>query len=174
MALTATPARRRIAMAVLLVLALAGGVVRELAPDPSALRDVGTLMLVLWLPAVGNLVGYLKGKLPRAAPPPTQFAPGLPFSPHLEVRVERLALPPGLAETLADDMPATVLVGRRGFSVRFETPLRAWLARGGDATAMLQLLRPDSARGHLAAGTAFHLLAGHQAVAKGVVVRLLG
>jgi len=47
-------------MAVMLVLAAAGGVIREMAPNPSVLRDIGTLMLVLWLPAVGNLVCYLK------------------------------------------------------------------------------------------------------------------
>lgn len=158
-------------MGVLLFFAAAGGVIRVLAPDPSMLRDVGTLMLVLWLPAVGNLLGYLKGKLPRAAPPPVEFAAGLPFSPHLEVHLERLPLPPGFVGGLKDDMLGTLLVGRRGFSVRFETPLRAWLAGTGDATSMLELLRPGSARGYLPAGTAFHLLAGEKAVAKGVVVR---
>ncbi|GAB3765136.1 hypothetical protein GCM10028796_21720 [Ramlibacter monticola] len=170
MALTATPARRRIAMGVLLVLAVAGGVIRELAPSPSVLRDLGTLMLVLWLPAVGNFVGYLKGKLPRAAPPPLRFAAGLAFSPHLEVDLERVPLPPDFAATLENDQLGTLLVGRRGFSVRFETPLRAWLQEG-EATSMLELLLPESARGHLEAGTAFHLLADAQAVAKGVVRR---
>jgi hypothetical protein len=171
MALTATPARRRIAMAVMLVLAAAGGVIRELAPNPSVLRDIGTLMLVLWLPAVGNLVGYLKGKLPRRAPPPTHFPVGSAFSPHLEVHLERLPLPPGFVETVPDDMLAVVLVGRRGFSARFARPLRAWLAGEGDTTWMLELLRPASARAHLPAGTAFHLLAGEEVVAKGCVVR---
>ena len=171
MALTATPARRRIAMAVLLVLAAAGAVIRELAPNPSVLRDIGTLMLVLWLPAVGNLVGYLKGKLPRRAPPPTHFPEGAAFSPHLEVRLERLALPPGFVQSVPDDMLAVVLVGRRGFSVRFAQPLRAWLEGVGDTTAMLELLRPASARGQLVAGTAFRLLAGETVVAKGSVVR---
>ncbi|MBI5277561.1 MAG: hypothetical protein HY854_13985 [Burkholderiales bacterium] len=171
MALTVTPARRRIAMGMLLVLAAAGGVVRELAPDPSVLRDVGTLMLVLWLPAVGNLIGYLKGKIPQAAPPPTHFAPGLAFSPQLEVQLQRLPLPPGLVPALDDELLGTVLVGRRGFSVRFEMPLRAWLQGTGDGRSMLELLRPASAGSHLVAGTAFHLLAGTQVVAKGVVVR---
>jgi len=68
-------------------------------------------------------------------------------------------------------MLAVVLVGRRGFSVRFARPLRAWLAGEGDTTWMLELLRPASARAHLAAGTAFHLLAREKVVAKGSVVR---
>ena len=172
MALTVTPARRRMAMAMLLVLAVAGGVIRELAPQPSVLRDVGSLMLVLWLPAVGNFLGYVRGKLPRAAPPPTHFPAGVAFTPQLEVRLERHPLPPDFELPAADDALATLLVGRRGFSVRFATPLRVWLEGEGDATSMLELLRPASARRHLVAGTAFHLLVGRQVVAKGVVVRL--
>ena len=158
-------------MAVLLALAATGAVVRELAPDPSVLRDLGTLMLVLWLPAVGNLIAYLKGKLPRAAAPPTQFPAGAAFSPQLEVHLERLPLSPGFVPPVTENALATLLVGRRGFSVRFATSLGAWLAGEGDATSMLELLRPASARGHLQVGTAFHLLAGDQVVAKGVVVR---
>ncbi|MFL5404944.1 MAG: hypothetical protein ACJ79O_03700 [Myxococcales bacterium] len=158
-------------MAVLLVLAATGAVIRKLAPDPSVLRDLGTLMLVLWLPAVGNLIAYLKDKLPRAAAPPTHFPAGAAFSPQLEVRLERVPLPPDFVPPVTEDALATVLVGRRGFSVRFATSLAAWLAGEGDATSMLELLRPASARGHLRPGTAFHLLSGKHVVAKGVVVR---
>ncbi|MES2785777.1 MAG: hypothetical protein V4684_09960 [Pseudomonadota bacterium] len=60
---TVTSARRQIVMGVLLVLALIGAAVRFWAPDPSAARDVGTLLLVLWLPAVGNLVAFAIGKV---------------------------------------------------------------------------------------------------------------
>ena len=158
-------------MAVLLVLAATGAVIRELVPDPSVLRDLSTLMLVLWLPAIGNLIAYLKGKLPRAAGPPTHFPAGAAFSPQLEVHLERLPLSPDFVPPVTEDAFATLLVGRRGFSVRFATSLRDWLAGEGDATWMLELLRPASARGHLRAGTAFHLLAGEHVVAKGVVVR---
>ena len=65
MAFTVTSAGRRLAMAVLLLLAIAGAVIRATAPDPSTLRDIGTLLLVLWMPAVGNLVAYLVRKIPR-------------------------------------------------------------------------------------------------------------
>ncbi len=158
-------------MAVMLALAAAGGVIRALAPAPSVLRDVGTLMLVLWLPAIGNLLAYLMGKLPRGEPPPTQFPPGSPFLPQLEVQLERQLLPPGFVQAVPEDLLAVVLVGRRGFSARFDQPLRTWLGGGDGSAWTLQLLRPDSARAHLRAGTAFHLLAGTQVVAKGTVVR---
>jgi hypothetical protein len=54
-----TSARRQIIMATLLGLAIVGAAMRYWAPNPSATRDIGTLMLVLWLPAVGNLVSFV-------------------------------------------------------------------------------------------------------------------
>jgi hypothetical protein len=173
MPITATPARRRIAMGALLVLAASGGVIRALAPDPSITRDVGSLLLVLWLPAVGNLIAYLVTKLPRRAPPPTHFSPDRPFSANLEVTLQRLALPADFAPSVPADQLATVLVGRSGFTVRFATPVAHWLAGDGDSTVMLELLRPSAALAHLRAGTEFHLLIGRQAVAKGGILRIV-
>lgn len=60
---TVTSSRRQIVMVVLLVLAVIGAAIRYWAPNPSAARDVGTLLLVLWLPAVGNLVAFAIGKM---------------------------------------------------------------------------------------------------------------
>ena len=54
-----TSARRQIIMATLLGLAIIGAAMRYWAPNPSTTRDIGTLMLVLWLPAVGNLVAFV-------------------------------------------------------------------------------------------------------------------
>ena len=48
MNLTPTSSRREIITAVLLLLALGGGLVRWLAPQPSLARDIGSLLLVLW------------------------------------------------------------------------------------------------------------------------------
>lgn len=160
-------------MAVLLVLAAAGGVIRAVAPDPSTTRDIGTLLLVLWLPAVGNFIGYLMKKVPKAAPPPTHFAPEAAFSAHLEVTLQPYAEAAEGMRALATDQLATVVVGRRGFTVRFAEPIAQALAREGGGSLMLELLRPASAAGSLPAGTDFHLLVNHQPVAKGSVVRAL-
>ena len=54
-----TSSRRQIVMVTLLVLAIVGGAVRYWAPNPSTARDIGTLLLVMWLPAVGNLVSFV-------------------------------------------------------------------------------------------------------------------
>jgi len=171
MAILATPARRRIAMAALLALAVSGGVIRHFADNPSTLRDIGTLLLVLWLPAIGNLIGYLARKLPRGAPPPMDFAPGSEFVPHLQVRLEPVQLPPGaFAGSTGDVSNGTLLVGRRGFTVRMGAPALRALARSGARSLALELLAPAAALPHLPAGTPFHLLIGATAVAKGQVL----
>ena len=172
MALTATPSRRRLAMIALLVLAALGGLVRTYAPNPSTLRDIGTLLLVLWLPAVGNLIAYLLKKVPRSAPPATSFAVGSTFTPHLDVNLQVMEMPKGLLAALdPDERQCTVLVGRSGFTARVREPLPQLLAAPGPRALALEVLHPAVALGRLKPGTDFHLLAGTTAVAKGTVVR---
>jgi hypothetical protein len=155
---TATPARRRAAMIALLTLATAGAVIRALAPAPSTLHDIGTLLLVLWLPAVGNLVAWVARRIPQKAPPATDFAAGAAFAPHLQVSIEAQGpMPP-------DGSTVLVVAGRQGFVGRL---------RGGPE-AMLELLQPQRALPCLPAGTEFHLLAGRTPFAKGRVLGALG
>src|SRR3954465_6558617 len=98
MGFTVTPFRRRLVMAALLPRAGSGAVIRKLVPEPSTLRDIGTLLLVLWLPAVGNLIGYLIQKIPRRTRPARDFAARAPFTAHLQVQLELL---PGQEQVLA-------------------------------------------------------------------------
>jgi hypothetical protein len=172
MAIIATPSRRRLAMIALLLLAVAGGFIRAYAPDPSTLRDVGTLLLVLWLPAVGNLVAYLLKKVPRSAPPATRFPAGKAFTPQLDVQLQATDVPGDLLAGLdPDERQCTVLVGRSGFTARLGEPLGQLLASPGSQALALELLHPAVALPRLAPGTDFHLLAGTTAVAKGTVLR---
>ena len=53
-----TSSRRQIVMATLLGLAIVGAAMRYWAPNPSVTRDIGTLLMVMWLPAIGNLVAF--------------------------------------------------------------------------------------------------------------------
>jgi len=171
MAFTVTSSRRRLAMAVLLFLAASGGVIRKFAPDPSVMRDIGTLLLVLWLPAVGNFVGYLMRKIPRKPPPTTDFAASTVFAPQLQVQVEGVALPADLVEILDPTAKlCTVLVGRQGFTVRMAHPVVQAFAVAGPQTMALELLHPKVGLPKLKAGTEIHLLVGTTGVAKGYVV----
>ena len=56
MRMKATSSRRKLIVIVLLALALVGAGMRQWAPNPSLMRDVGTLLLVLWLPVIGNVI----------------------------------------------------------------------------------------------------------------------
>jgi hypothetical protein len=171
MGFTVTSSSRQIVMAVLIALAIGGGVVRYLAPNPSTLRDLGTLLLVLWLPAVGNLIAFFIRKIPRKPPPVTEFAAEAPFAPHLRVQLESAGLPKDLLPTLdGGQRQCTLLVGRRGFTARMQEPLVSALAHPGPLTLPLQLLHPVVALPHLKPGTGLHLLVGSTGVAKGVVL----
>jgi hypothetical protein len=172
MALIATPARRRLAMIALLVLAASGGVVRWLAPDPSTLRDIGTLLLVLWLPAVGNLIAYFVKRIPRSAPPATDFAAGAAFAPQLSVQLEPVELQAAQRAALdGNERRCTLLVGRHGFTARLEQPVSESIARNPGGMTRLQLLHPTVALRRLTPGTEFHVLAGTIAIAKGRVLQ---
>lgn len=175
MALTVTSFHRRTVMVSLLALAVLGAVLRVVADNPSPLRDVGTVLLVLWLPAIGSVIGFLKNRLPPSAPPPTHFAEDSAFAPQLRVQLEKVALPPGYAELLdPGEDRATVILGRRGFTVRMAEPVMEWFAGSGQAEVPLELLRPAAALPHLPLGTGFHLLMGTTAVAKGRVCEIIG
>ncbi len=156
-------------MVALLALAVLGGVVRYTAPNPSTLRDVGTLLLVLWVPAIGQLIGYLSRKIPHAPPPPAEFAPGSPFTPHLQAELTPVPLPEGMTLAAAHEDHCTVIVGRRGFTARLAVPVARWLALGPQR-AGIELLRPALALPHLPPGTVFHVLVGTVAVARGQVM----
>ena len=165
MAIIATPSRRQLAMAVMLGLATAGAVIRYYAPNPSTLRDVGSLLLVMWLPAVGNLVGYFVRKIPRRAPPVTEFADAAAFAPNLQVLIEST----GPAEIDPLQRRCVLLVGRDGFTARTERPLAELLHVQGEQALAVELLHPAVALRKLKPGTAFHLLVETTAVAKGRV-----
>ena len=171
MPIIVTSSRRRLVMGVLLAVAATGSVIRQQAPDPSALRDFGTLLMVMWLPAVGNLVAYLVGKIPRRKRPPVAFADGAPFSAQLIARIDAVALPAGWLETLdPSEHRCTAVVGHRGFTVRTEAPVSQWLGNA-PPTLALECLVPSVALRELLPGAVFDLMVGPTVVARGVLGR---
>lgn len=158
-------------MIALLLLAAAGLVIRNVAPNPSTLRDIGTLLLVLWLPAVGNLVAFFVKKIPRRAlAPAAGFHAGCVFTPQLRVRLEPTGLVADLHSALAATANnCTLVVGNSGFTARVGD---ANSVRPGEDLAV-ELLRPEVGLPQLAAGTEFRLLVGATAAAKGRVVAVV-
>jgi hypothetical protein len=168
MALIVTSSRRRIVMATLLAFAVAGAVIRYLAPNPSTLRDIGTLLLVLWLPAVGNLIAYLVRRIPRRASRSRSFPDAGAFVPHLQARLEAVELSLPLQRSLAaSSAECLLLVGREAYTARLSQPVARALSQ--PRPQPIQLLHPARALPQFRPGTDFHLLVGSTAVARGRV-----
>lgn len=160
--------RRQIVMAVLLGLASVGAAMRHWADNPSLLRDIGTLLLVLWLPAVGNLVAFVVARLPRRAPRAPDFAAASPFIAHLRAELTPLPLPgAGLPALDPAEQRCTLIVGEQGFTARLALPLSQWLSAGTTQALELEFLRPSVALRRLPADTVFHVAAGTAVIGKG-------
>lgn len=162
----ATPQRRKLVVIVLLALAAVGGAIRHWAPNPSTLRDMGSLLLVLWVPAIGNVIAFFvrKIKLGRAG----GFPADRPFRGHLRVELTPLDAQPA---PLHGDFCALV-VGTEGFSVRLSQPLAA-MAGGPPLTADAEFLNPALALPRFGGDTAFRVVAHNRLVGEGRVLRIL-
>ncbi len=169
-------ARRQIITVVLLVLALIGGLVRWLAPQPSVARDLGTLLMVLWLPIVGNVIAWLirRAKTPKQVPP--GFAAGAVFVPHARIELMLLKTDvPRLSRPIrAGYFDGALVVGSEGFTTRLLVPPDGEPAPGAPCALEAQFLRPELALPKLAAGTRFTLLSGRTVLGTGHVLPMVG
>ncbi len=66
--LTQIQARRRLIVVILLCVALGGAALRQLSAPGSTQRDVGTLLMLLWIPIIGNIIAWLVNSHARRAP----------------------------------------------------------------------------------------------------------
>ena len=162
----ATYARRILVVVILLVFAMVGGAIRLWAPNPSTLRDLGSLLLVLWVPVIGNVIAFLVHRIKLRRTPFDD-----PFAPELLVEMRPLAPPPGLAQPLADS--CALVVGTEGFTVRLSTPLAGWLKAGSPIQVQAQFLKPAMAIALFQRETQFRIVAQQQLVGEGRVLEIL-
>ncbi len=159
--------RRQIVMVVLLALAAIGAGIRYWADNPSIAREVGTLMLVLWLPAVGNLVAFAVRKLAPHWRPARGFVEASEFRPQIRAEIRS---PDSISQELKPrGRNCTVVIGQLGFSARAGGPLTQALL-SGPCVVELELLRPALALPRLPPGTEFQVLIGPSQVATGRVL----
>lgn len=160
-------------MATLLALAVVGAAVRYWAPNPSLARDIGTLLLVLWLPAVGNLIAFLVRQWAMRKARRTSFDPARAFVSHLVVRISPIGAQPLPAHLLSQaGNRCTVALGTEGFTARTALPLlRVIDGMDGPQDVSMELLRPELALPRLPPGARFQLLAGQITIAQGTVER---
>ena len=164
--------RRQTITAVLLLLAVAGGLLRWLAPQPSLARDMGSLLLVLWLPIIGNIIAWLVAWAHKPKNPPLGFAPDSPFTPSAHITLTLLAadVPAQSRPIRAGLFPCMVAVGHEAFTARLQVPPDAEPVPEVAQDLALELLRPELALPKLPAGTEFMLLSGRTLLGRGRVL----
>jgi len=165
----ATSPRRQLIVAVLLVLAIVGAGMRSWAPKPSLARDIGTLLLVLWLPVIGNIIGFLIGRAARLRRRHA-FQPDAPFAPHLLVELTATG---GQVRLDPAEQRFTLIVGDQGFTARLAVPVAQWLTGPQPHSEQLQLLRPEIALDHFTPGVEFAVHAGASLAGRRRVVEVL-
>lgn len=185
MPLTQIQARRRLIVVILLCVALGGAVLRHLSAPGSTQRDVGTLLMLLWIPVIGNVIAWLVNRMRAAralkkagtamtAAPAAPLREDMPFEPH--AWVELTLRPAGVP---AEDMPiaeglhhCALVIGNEGFSVRWQVEPGRSFRRGTLQTLPVEFMAPDAALPRLKPGLAFRLLVGEAFIGDGQVLRL--
>ena len=166
--------RRKLIVIVLLCVAVAGALMRHHAERGSTTRDIGTLLMVLWVPIIGNVIAWLIGKRPRRAPPaePATFDAASTFTPHL--RVELTLRPPALPShdlpLFAGEYRCALVVDNEGFSARWFVPQGEVLERGKPHALEVEFLAPDIARPRFPQDAVFRVLVGDSFIADGRVL----
>ena len=164
--------RRQIITAILLAFAVLGFVIRPFTPGPSLLRDFGSLLLVLWLPIIGNIIawGVARFHARKAAPP--GFDAASSFEPSAGVQITLLAagVPAASRPVRAGLFPCTVAVGTDGFTARLRVPQDQVPVPEVPQQLEVQFLRPELALASLPAGAEFVLISGRITLGRGVVL----
>jgi hypothetical protein len=160
-----TPPRRKLIAILLLLTGLVGAAMRWIYAAPSLAHDIGTLLMVMWVPAVGNIIGYLINHWGPRTPLPPSFGAEQPFVTHAVVELTLDQAPhraqPG--ERLV------LLVGQEAFSARC-VGAAGEADPAAAAPCELQFLVPEAALPCFAAHTPFQVLDGHAIVGKGRVL----
>lgn len=172
--MTTIQSRRKLIVIILLCVAVGGAVLRQLATPGSTLRDIGTLLMLLWVPIIGNVISWLIARVRRPAPPaPSPFDERASFEPQLLVE---LTLRPPLLP--AEDIPVpagehrcALVVGNEAFSARWWVPPGLLFRRGTTQALEMEFLAPDVALPRFGPGASFKMLVGESFIGDGRVLR---
>ena len=166
--------RRKLIVIILLCVAVTGAVMRHYAERGTTTRDIGTLLMVLWVPIIGNVIAWLVSKRPRRAPPPepVSFDALSAFTPHLRVQITLRppALPVHDVPLPAGEYRCALVIDNEGFSARWFVPQGEVLDRGKPHTLEVELLTPELAKPRFVQGADFRVLVGDSFIADGRVL----
>ncbi|HET7837847.1 MAG TPA: hypothetical protein VFL43_18675 [Variovorax sp.] len=172
--MTTIQSRRKLIVIILLCVALGGAAMRQLAAPGSTLRDIGTLLMLLWVPIIGNVISWLISRLRRPATmAPSPFDERPAFEPQL--LVELTLRPPKLP---ADDIPVpagehrcALVIGNEAFSARWWVPPDRSFRRGIPQALEVEFLAPQLALPKFQAEAGFRMLVGESFIGDGRVLR---
>ncbi|MDM0017082.1 hypothetical protein [Variovorax saccharolyticus] len=174
--MTTIQSRRKLIVIILLCVAVGGAALRQWAAPGSTTRDIGTLLMLLWVPIIGNVISWLIGRLRRPAPPAASpFDERASFDPQLLVE---LTLRPPLVP--AEDIPVpagehrcALVIGNEAFSARWWVAPDRSFRRGSPQALEMEFLAPLLALPRFQPGASFRMLVGESFVGDGRVLRRL-
>ncbi|RZL88032.1 MAG: hypothetical protein EOP82_24385 [Variovorax sp.] len=171
-------AKRKFIVIVLLCVAVGGALLRQFAPTGSTTRDVGTLLMLLWLPIIGNVIAWLVSKVRRAAPAASaaDFEDGGAFHPHalVELTLRAPQLPSEDRPIAEGEHRCALVVDNEGFSARWFVSRGEAFRRGTAQTIRVEFLKPEVALPRFPRDAAFRMLVGESFVGDGRVLEVLG
>jgi hypothetical protein len=175
--MTTIQARRKLIVVILLCVAVAGAVIRHFAVPGSTTRDIGTLLMLLWIPIIGNVVAWLFGKLRRKAPaePAAAFDEARPFQPQVLVELTlRPAQVPAEDISIAEgEHHCAFVIGNEGFSGKWKVPTGGSFRRGAAQSLQVEFLAPVAALPRFQSDVAFRMLVGDSFIGDGRVLEVL-
>ena len=189
------PARRKLIVVILLCVAVGGAVLRHFATPGSTARDLGTLLMLLWIPVIGNVVAWLFARMKQAraaaaVTPEAAAAAALqarmameaaeeaerPFRAQViaEITLRPAPVPADDLEIAEGEHRCAFVVDNQGFTARWRVPAGKAFRRGTAQTLEVAFLAPSTALPKFTPGTAFRMLVGEAFVGDGRVKSLAG
>ena len=164
--------RRYFIAVALLVTAVGGALLRAFSTPESTPYYLGTLLLVMWLPIVGNVISFFSKKRRASEPALPEFSSAMSFVPQAVVELE--LNPPRETQSLRTEQDGRIhclfILGTEGFTVRVS--LLETQGTGDTCRAEVQFLVPATAKPKVLVGSKFRLMRGGSSLGTGQVLSL--
>lgn len=153
--------RRYLIVGLLAVAACIGAIIRYFAPKNSDLHNIGSLLMIIWIPIVANILIYFAKKRRPIVLVSQGFSQGALFIPHALVEVTFNHS----VSIKAGEVGCIFAVGTEGFSTRVLLPQE--YAPEEAVQVQAQFLVPIAALEKISAISTFQLFQGATKIGKG-------
>lgn len=175
--MTTIQARRKLIVLILLGVAVGGAVIRHFAAMGSTLRDIGTLLMLLWIPIIGNVIAWLVARVrrPHAEEPVAGFDQRADFTAHarVELTLRESQLPSENIPVAAGEHRCALVVDNQGFSARWRLRPGDVVERGRPRQCDIEFLAPELALVRFPVDAPFRMLVGESFIGDGRVLQLV-